>query len=89
MILILFILEFIAYLGVIRLQRNWYRRGELTEHRFVLFQVTNWSLFVLTGFMIVSTKPEGFILAVVASIICWIISYPIALWMYRRIFLRK
>ncbi len=86
MILILFICEFIAYIGLIRFQRNLYRRGELTENRFALFQVTNWSLFILTGFMMVSTKPEGYILAVVASIICWVISYPIARWIYRQVF---
>jgi ABC-type Fe3+ transport system permease subunit len=78
--------EIIGYFGIIWLQGIWYKRGELTENRFALFQVAYWSFFIMTAFLAISTTVVVTIMGVVLSLLCWIIGYPMAKWIYRQVF---
>ncbi len=78
--------EIIGYFGIIWIQSIWYVRGELTENRFALFQVAYWSLFLMTAFLTISTTLEVTIMGVVLSLLCWVIGYPMARWIYRQVF---
>ena len=86
MILIVFLLEFVAYLLIMMRQRMWYRRGELTESRFVLPQVGNMTLLVMLGMLAVSLSLQGFLWARAGGVLTWAIGYPVAKWIYRRVF---
>ena len=89
MMIFAFMCTIIGYLGIIRTQRRWYKRGELTQGRFVLFQVPIWSLLVLTGILMISTTFKGIMIGAVLSVMCSIIGYPTARWIYRQRFVSK
>lgn len=78
------IAELIGYLGIIWLQGIWYKRGELNENKFALFQVTYFSLFILSGFLYYSSL-EYIFTGVTLSILSWVIGYPVARWVYRQV----
>jgi hypothetical protein len=81
-----FICGIIGYFGIIRIQRKWFERGELTEGRFVLFRIPIWSLLVLIGTLMISTTFQGTMIGIGLSVLCSIIGYPMARWIYRRCF---
>jgi len=81
--------ELVGYIGIIWLQGSWYKHGKLTEGRFALLQIAFWSLFILTIFLAISTTTEVTIMGIVLSILCWVVGYPMARWMYNQMFLPK
>ena len=76
--------EMVGYIGILLLQGIWYKRGELTENRFALFQVAFWSLFTLTAILAVSTTLELTAIGITLSVMWWMIGYPLARWIYKQ-----
>jgi hypothetical protein len=89
MSIFVFTCELIGYLGVIRVQRKWRKRGVLNEVNFVLFQAPVLSLLVLSGFLAFSRTPTGITLGIVLSALCLIVGIPIARKIYRERFANK
>lgn len=89
MMIFAFICAIIGYLGVIRIQRRWYKRGVLTEGNFVLFQVPVISFLVLTGFLAFSTTLKGIVIGSALSLLCTILGIPLARRIYKQRFASK
>jgi uncharacterized membrane protein len=85
MILYALIFGYVAYIGVVLLQGSWYKNRNLTESRFVLPQVAFWSSFSLLVLVAASSTLQGVLIGVTVSVICWIIGYPLAKWVYRKL----
>jgi len=86
---IMLLIEVVGYFGVLALQAIWFIRGELTEHRFALFQVAALTLIMITaglGTFLSSHYTFGLIVGSIATIVFALIGYPIAKWIYRQVF---
>jgi hypothetical protein len=85
---LMLIFEIIGYFGILALQIFWAIRGILTEKRFALFQVASLGLIMITAVLYYSSPkfPFGFVTGTIATVIFFIIGYPIARWAYRQIF---
>jgi len=79
----------ICYLGVIRIQSKWFRRGVLTEVSFVLLQVSVLSLLILTGFLAFSTTLEGVVIGSLLTLIFVTFGMPLARRIYKERFTPK
>lgn len=86
MMIFTFVGAIIGYFGVIRLQRQWYKRGVLTETSFVLLQVSVLSLLILTGFLAFSTTLKATIMASALTLIFMIFGILLGRRIYRKHF---
>ena len=85
------IIEVIGYFGILAVLGFWHARGELTEHRFALFQVAPLSLIIITAGLDAYLSsphpyPFGLLALSIGTIIFAAIGYPIARWIYRHVF---
>lgn len=84
-----FIFAVIGYLGLVRLQINLHKRRKLSEGIFVLFQLALWSLMILTGVLAFSTDSVSVLVAVILSVLCWVVGYPVGKRVYRYYFAQR
>lgn len=83
----LIILEVLLYFAGILLQAIWYARGQLTEQRFVLFQVAPLSLIVITV-VLQSASPEfpfGLLAGSIGATVFIIVGYLVTRWLYKQL----
>ncbi len=79
-----FICGVIAYIGIIRFQIRLYRRNQLTQALFVLFQVAGLGLLFISG-SIAFLPPNGeLLIGIGISVLLWIAGFFLARWFYRK-----
>jgi hypothetical protein len=85
------IFEVLGYFGILLVQVFWHVRGELTERRFALFQVSSLTLIIITAGLdayLSSPRPYpfGLIAISIGTMVFAVMGYPIARWIYRQMF---
>jgi hypothetical protein len=84
-----FLCGLVAYIGLIRFQIRLYRRGELTEARFVLFQVAIVGFIILLGSLAFLPTIEEQQIGIGMSFLFYLAGIPTARWFYRKVITHK
>ena len=81
----LFLAEVFGFVGIMWLLGNMYKQGKLTEQFFAILTLTYISIFLLTGFLLVTPTYVDLIFWAILTILVWLIGYPFARWIYRQV----
>jgi hypothetical protein len=84
-----FICFLFGYVGVVRMQIRWNKRGLLTEGKFVIIQISMLGLLVLSGSLLFFSTTNEQIISVGLMVISMILGYPFFRWYYTRFIVNK